>query len=578
MQGNRAPNIASLYIGDLHPDATEAVLYDQFSVAGTISSIRVCRDKESKKSLGYGYVNYHSIADASKALEKFNYSVIKGRSCRLMWSQRDTGQRKTSSSNVYVSSLNLNIDNKALHETFGIFGNILSCKVACDAQGVSFGYGFVNFEFEDDARTAIEKLHGMEVGDKKIQVCLCEKRKDHGTGSSDDTFTNLYVKCFPSDWDEEKLRSQFEEIGAITAAAVRTDPQGRKYGFVNFEIHEDAKRCVEELHLKDMRSAEEIEKDAPAEKDLDGHPLTRLYVQRVVSKAEKGSLKGKGKSKGKAGGESETSLYVQGLSDDVTKATLADMFLPFGPVCSTSVPIDSSGKCKGFGFVTLSSPDAATQAVMQLHLKVINGKSLHVKLAESKDKRNGRLQPGGSGNGKGYKAGSWRAAGKGMGDMKGMPMPMFPGPHPMLMGACGPPSPMNQMMGACGPPSPMSPMSQINALRQMGAMAPMGSLPSMGTMPHMGPAGMNMPPATGPAHPAALSAAPPQVQKQLLGEKLFQKVLKSRPSHAGKITGMLLEMTNSEILVLLTSEYLLERKIQEAFLLLTDKRWPPDRR
>eukprot|EP00930_Biecheleria_cincta_P099648 TRINITY_DN91262_c0_g1_i1.p1 TRINITY_DN91262_c0_g1~~TRINITY_DN91262_c0_g1_i1.p1 ORF type:complete len:577 (+),score=112.48 TRINITY_DN91262_c0_g1_i1:153-1883(+) len=576
MQGNRAPNIASLYIGDLHPDATEAVLYDTFSAAGPISSIRVCRDKESKQSLGYGYVNYHSIADATRALEKFNYSVIKGRSCRLMWSQRDTGQRKASSSNVYVSSLNPNIDNKALHETFSIFGNILSCKVACDAQGVSFGYGFVNFEFEDDARAAIEKLDGMEVGDKRIQVCLCEKRKDHGAGSHADTFTNLYVKCFPSEWDEEKFRSQFEEIGPITGAAVRTDPQGRKYGFVNFESHEDAKRCVEEMHLKDMRTAEEIEKDAPEEKDLDGHPLTRLYVQRVVSKTEKGGPKGKGKSKGKAGGEGETSLYIKGLSEDVTKATLADMFLPFGPVYSTSVPTDSSGKCKGFGFVTLSSPDAATQAVMQLHLKVVNGKSLHVKLAESKDQRSGQLQRG---SGKGYKAGpglfTGKAVGKGKGAMPGMPM-MFPGPHPMMMGACGPPSPMSQMMGGC---SPSSPMSQLNAIRQLPGMGPMGSLPSMAPLQFMGPAGgMNMSSSTGPAHPAALSAAPPAVQKQLLGEKLFQSVLKIRPSHAGKITGMLLEMTNSEILVLLTSDYLLEKKVQEAFRLLTEKRWPPDQR
>jgi polyadenylate-binding protein len=72
----------------------------------------------------------------------------------------------------------------------------------------------------------------------------------------------------------------------------------------------------------------------------------------------------------------------------------------------------------------------------------------------------------------------------------------------------------------------------------------------------------------GPLTAAALAAAPPAMQKQMLGEKLFPAIARLQPELAGKITGMMLEMDNSELLILLESEQQLRYKVDEALRVL----------
>merc|ERR1719246_386804 len=78
----------------------------------------------------------------------------------------------------------------------------------------------------------------------------------------------------------------------------------------------------------------------------------------------------------------------------------------------------------------------------------------------------------------------------------------------------------------------------------------------------------------GPLTAAALAAAPAGVQKQMLGEKLFPAVSRYQPELAGKITGMMLEMDNSELLMLLESDLQLKGKVEEAMRVLEGGRAP----
>ena len=83
--------------------------------------------------------------------------------------------------------------------------------------------------------------------------------------------------------------------------------------------------------------------------------------------------------------------------------------------------------------------------------------------------------------------------------------------------------------------------------------------------------------ATAPQH-SVLALAPPRVQKQMLGESLFPLIQATHPEQAGKITGMLLELDNTELLHLIESRKALAAKIQEAVSVLRAHRATTPRR
>ncbi|KAI3357618.1 hypothetical protein L3Q82_016025, partial [Scortum barcoo] len=626
--------LASLYVGDLHPDVTEAMLYQKFSPAGPIMSIRVCRDIITRRSLGYAYINFQQPADAECALDTMNYDVIKGRPIRIMWSQRDPGLRKSGVGNIFIKNMDDSIDNKALYDTFSAFGNILSCKVVCDEKG-SKGYGFVHFETHEAAKRAIDTMNGMLLNDRKVRKTRCHlesrivkpkanflgekcqlslfsfvghfksrKEREVEFGTKAMKFTNVYIKNFGEDYTDEKLKEIFSAYGRTLSVRVMKDERGRSrgFGFVNYANHEDAQKAVDEMNGKEIngkmiyvgRAQKRLERQGELKRKFDQIKQDRIQRYQGVN------------------------LYVKNLDDSIDDERLRKEFAPYGTITSAKVMTDGS-QSKGFGFVCFSSPEEATKAVTEMNGRIVATKPLYVALAQRREERKAILTNK-------YMQrlatlrtmtspiiDSYQQAGyymtvpqpptrsfynhNAVSNMR--PVPRWTGQSPRLQGPY-----TAQFVGSSVPRRGSTPIATVrqastqaprvisstqktnnigtqtvggrtdmpgvtrssqykyssavrNAQQVITVPAPMTRLqvaPAPVMEPHVHIQGQE------PLTASMLAAAPLMDQKQLLGERLYPLIHSLHPNLAGKITGMLLEIDNSELLHMLESPESLHSK------------------
>ncbi|TYH27820.1 hypothetical protein ES288_A02G099300v1 [Gossypium darwinii] len=530
----------SLYVGDLDVSVTDEQLYQTFGEVAPVVSVRVCRDTATGRSLGYGYVNYNNPRDVHVLdHDKLGESTLSFELLSLC---------KSGTANIFIKNLDKSIDHKALHDTFSSFGNILSCKISTDGLGQSKGYGFVQFDNEESAQNAIDKLNGMLINDKQVLETVPNKVK----------FNNVYVKNLSDTTTDEELKTVLGEHGEITSVVVMRDADGAVEA-LNGKKFEDKKWYVGKAQKKSERE----------------HELKARFEQNMKE-----------------------------ASDKFQDEKLKKMFSEFGNMTSCKVMRDPSGISKGSGFVAFSTPEEAFRALAEMNGKMIVSNPLYVAPAQRKEERRAQLQAQFS-------------------QMRPLAIPSVAPRMPVYPTGQAPPTVIPPQAGfgyqqqlvpgmrPVGPPLPncFVPMVQqgqcprgrrgtvpvqqaqqpVSLMQQpmlprgevyryppghkMPEVAPsnvpggMLSIPyDMGSMP-VRDAGSGQPmPVT--ALATSLANAAPEQQRTMLGESLYPLVERLERDAAAKVTGMLLEMDQTEVLHLLESPEALKAKVAEAMEVL----------
>ncbi|XP_073006425.1 polyadenylate-binding protein 7-like [Typha latifolia] len=595
--------LTALYVGDVHPDVAESQLFDLFSSVGVVGSVRICKDLATGRSLGYGYVNYIAQQDAMRAVEKLNHTLLYGKPIRIMWSNRNPDDRNSGMGNVFVKNLSSSTDDTRLQEIFSEYGTILSCKVSRDTDGKNRGYGFVQYDSQESAISAITKLNNSFHDGKQIYVAKFIKKSERlAAQNPEDKYTNLYMKNLDQDITEELIKVKFSEFGSIVTAKIEKDENGNSkgFGFCSFESADSAKRAREAMDGVQLGSK-------------------TLYVARAQKKSERQQILRRlyeEKRKEKIRKSIDSNVYIKNIDESLDDNALREHFSQCGNITSAKIMHDDKGISKGFGFVCYSTPEEAKKAVTTLHGQMFNGKPLYVAMAQRKEERQAQFQlryaymAGLAGPPAVLPAGyppvyytppsvvsqvsprqglmyqpfglrpEWRP--------RAFVPPSRPGFHPLPLPVM-PNAPrqhrqnrgrMNgHMMPQPGQSTPyMSNLQQANhsmfsskhstnqqrsgqSKYMMNGNEPdiaNGSMVQLSTSNSQGTEMLS----------SMLAAATPKQQKQMLGERLFPLVEKLKCDLAAKITGMLLEMDNSELLLLLESPESLAAKVEEAVQVL----------
>jgi nucleolin len=226
----------------------------------------------------------------------------------------------------------------------------------------------------------------------------------------------LFVAGLPDSITEDVLRLLFEATGGtvseISLPKDRATGRPRGFGFVTLSSSEEAQAARDSL-----------DGSIQAGKSISVRPF-----QAEPPKREPGAPLGGPRSgpPGAGPGAPDRTLYVGNLPYDVTQQEVEGLFTTSNAtgVARIHLPTDADGRKRGFGFVTMSTPESAKGAIDALRGADLRGRRLVVNLAHPKGERPPRAPgefggPGGSGfpgaGGSGYPAPSFAGGGGGGG-------------------------------------------------------------------------------------------------------------------------------------------------------------------
>lgn len=200
---------------------------------GKVRSVRLIEDRLTRRSKGFGYVEFADLESVPKALlcngEKFFGFPILVKSAEAEKNYQAQAEQATSTTienakRIYFGNLHAGVTEDDLRPLVELCGKVERITVARDPSGASKGHAYVHFQMAEAANKALQTLNGLELAGQKLQV---------GTVTSG-TATSLDGQSWKLDEDGDSgmtLNAQTRAMlmqrlaGAMNEAAMRLGAQ-----------------------------------------------------------------------------------------------------------------------------------------------------------------------------------------------------------------------------------------------------------------------------------------------------------------------------------------------------------------
>merc|ERR1712161_165660 len=369
---------------------------------------------------------------------------------------------------------------------------------------------------------AIEKLDGMLIDGQEVQVGHFIGRNQR---PGQDDFTNCYVKNIPLDWDDERLMKEFAQFGEIASAAVSKGIRSKKSWHMKKEEEKDTKKQEESSVVTEDKESDEKEEtkeetkiEEETEKKIESLGFGFVnFIEHESAAAAVEALNEKLYTHVIDGVDEERELFV-GRAQKKSERD-REMRAKY-----EAEKMDRISKFQGVNLYVKNLDDAVTDGMLRDEFTAMGTiTSARIMKDMGKDGRS-----------------------------RGFGFVCFSSPEEATRA-------VNEMNGKLIANKPIFvALAQRREVRR-------AQLEAQQQPPQ---ASQQMPAPEGALTASALASASPEMQKNMIGERLYPLIHQSQPELAGKITGMLLEMDNSELLHLLESPEALKAKIDEAIQVL----------
>lgn len=559
----RKSGLGNIFIKNLDKSIDNKVMYDTFSAFGNILSCKVAVDEEGE-SKGYGFVHFESEESANNAIAKVNGMLLNGKKVYvgkfINKKEREliNGQKTNQFTNIYIKNLTDEMDtDEKLEKFFSKYGKVVSAKVMMDETGKSKGFAFVNFEEPEEAEKACEELNGKEITItinnnpvKKIMYVGRAQKKNERQAELKKKFekmkqerlnryqgVNLYVKNLDDSITDEDLRKEFIQYGEISSAKVMTDINGRSkgFGFVCFTCQSDATKAVSEMNNR-IIGAKPLYVALAQRKDERKIHLISQHMSRNTSEMRI-----------PMGGEHPQHLH--GMQSMFPNNSVTFSPLSQGPQGNQAgqanfyIPTLQGAQLQARGFYP--------QGVYQAQGQHATNKNQRWGGASAQNKQMANYQ---------------QARGQ-------------PRQHnvPQLQRPTAQTVPARPITNAPNFQARNQSRTSSNQIRSQTPLQNNFKYNSQVRNPQFPvQAGANVPSQQQALHmqgqepltASMLAQAPPETQKQMLGDRIFPLIHSMFPDQSNKITGMLLEIDNSELLHMLEHQESLRSRAEEAVAVL----------